>query len=405
MGTALVVFYMATNVPGKHYMSENTNRIEKAVAALGKAFQEKGQPRLFAGADGFVDEIIHVVDKRHDAHHFEPIATISAYAARLAEAAGKSTNVEFVVQQVKSGGNGPLMSEAFGRLGGYVRYAGSIGWPEVDPLFKHLESYGDLITIAPAAVTLATEFEDGKIMHGKHESLKEVTWPNFLERLGGEERLDFALREADVVSLVNWTMLPFLNDVIRGVLSRVQTLGEEAPKAFFFDLCDPEKRTREDLLEALAVMTAFTQYASIVILGLNEKESLAVCEALDIEPGPEDREALVDRARRLAREIGFSEIVIHPTRCASVWSKGANGSIDGPFCAKPILTTGAGDHFNGAYVFARVLGLSPGDAIIIGKCASGFYVRQGRGPSVEEVGIFAQRWAAGKLDPWESMPS
>jgi hypothetical protein len=56
---------------------------------------------------------------------------------------------------------------------------------------------------------------------------------------------------------------------------------------------------------------------------------------------------------------------------------------------------------NGGYMFARVLGVSPSEAVVIGKCVSGFYVREGRGPSPEEVVGFGRRWIAGSLDPWE----
>lgn len=375
--------------------------IRGAVADLQVAYQEKGSPLLFAGPDGFLDEIIHVVDRRYDAERFDPIRTITEYAKRLGEAAGKSTNVEFVVNQVKSGGNGPLMSEAFGRLGGRLIYVGCVGWPEVDPLFKHLEEWGEIHTIAPAAITLATEFEDGKIMHGKHQVLKEVTWENLLNGLGGVEKLDAHLRAADVLALLNWTMLPYLNDVLKGVLDRVASMGPDCPQTMFFDLCDPEKRPDEDLMEALSVMASFSRYAKTVILGLNEKESLEVCEAYGLAPGEPELDGLQKRAEAIARKTGVTEVVIHPTRAAAAWNTdGHTGLIVGPYCPKPKLTTGAGDHFNGGYVFARSMGLPPAKAVVIGKCVSGFYVREGRGPSVEELSIMADRWAGESLDPW-----
>ena len=50
----------------------------------------------FVGLDGFVDEILHVVDKRMDAQNYERVPSIARLAERLAEAAGKSTNIELV---------------------------------------------------------------------------------------------------------------------------------------------------------------------------------------------------------------------------------------------------------------------------------------------------------------------
>jgi sugar/nucleoside kinase (ribokinase family) len=375
-------------------------RIEHAIHALAEATAVRPAPRIFAGADGFIDEIIRVVDKRQDVNNYTPVRTIEDYARRLAGAAGKSTNVEFVVEQVKPGGNGPLMSEAFGRLGGRVRYVGSVGWPTVDPLFAALENYGPVTTIAPVAFTLATEFEDGKIMHGKHQSLKEVTWENLVARLGGLGKLDEYLAEADLVAIVNWTMLPFLTEIFRGIRERVAHLGPNAPRHYFFDLCDPEKRTREHLREALEAIADFSGDGRTAVLGLNEKESLEVCSALDLAPGADDREGLVRRSELIARKLGLDEVVIHPIRCAAAWSARNEGHIAGPYCPAPKLTTGAGDHFNGGYMYARVMGLEPSDSVVIGKCVSGFYVREGRGPSPTEAIEFGRRWIAGTLDPW-----
>ena len=50
----------------------------------------------FVGLDGFVDEILHVVDKRDSENSFQRVTTISKLAERLAAAAGKSTNIEIV---------------------------------------------------------------------------------------------------------------------------------------------------------------------------------------------------------------------------------------------------------------------------------------------------------------------
>ena len=377
-----------------------TESTQAALQALESALRERGMPRLFAGVDGFVDQIIRVVDKRFDAEHFEPIGPIHEYAARVASAAGKSTNIEFVVQEVKAGGNGPLMSGAFGRLGGTVCYVGSVGWPELDPLFKPLMAFGPVHPVAPAAQTLAAEFEDGKIMYGLHKSLHEVTWNNFRTRLGGEAALDECLRGADLLALLNWTMLPWLDEILDGVAERVLALGEEAPRLYFFDLCDPAKRTHEDIRAVTGRIARFGGEGRTAILGLNEKESLEVCAALGIPSGDDGTEGLVQRARRLVEATGIGEIVIHATRFAVAHSAGKSATAEGPYCPHPRLTTGAGDHFNGGYAFARVLGLSLDYALLVGKMTSGFYVRQGEGPTVEDLAVLADRWTAGSLDPW-----
>ena len=249
-------------------------------------------------------------------------------------------------------------------------------------------------------MTIAAEFEDGKIMHGRLESLSDINWDNFVERIGGGAAVDRLLMDADLVAMVNWTMIPHMTNVLRQLSERSRGLGDAGSALYFFDLCDPVKRTHQDLREALEVIAEFDRGNGTAVLGLNEKESHEVCDALELPFGDHDHAGLLDRARRLTVRTGIPEIVIHPTHSAVAFGPDGQGAIDGPLCKNPKLTTGAGDHFNGGYCFARVLGLAPEQAIVIGKAVSGFYVRAGRGPSGGEVARFCDKWIAGTLDPW-----
>jgi len=71
-------------------------------ARLEQAARNPAEFQAFVGLDGFVDEIFHVVDKRQDANTYKRLPTIAQFARRMAEAAGKSTNIELVSQRVKS---------------------------------------------------------------------------------------------------------------------------------------------------------------------------------------------------------------------------------------------------------------------------------------------------------------
>ncbi len=90
------------------------------------------------GFDGFVDEIISVVDKRHDFENFERIKTIAAIGKKISDAAGQSSNYELIVKQMKLGGNGPIMANALAGSGISVNYLGTLGHPAVHPVFEEL---------------------------------------------------------------------------------------------------------------------------------------------------------------------------------------------------------------------------------------------------------------------------
>ena len=108
---------------------------EQTAAALQSALNRAGQMTAFIGLDGFVDDILHVVDKRESAEKYTRLPTISQWAERLAGAAGKSTNIELVSQLTKLGGNGPIMANALASMGMKVTYLGVLGYPNLHPVF------------------------------------------------------------------------------------------------------------------------------------------------------------------------------------------------------------------------------------------------------------------------------
>ena len=107
----------------------------------------RGQARSIAtcratvGLDGFVDEIIRVVDKRASAKRYTRVPTLAAFGARIHAAAGKSMNAELVVERVKLGGNGPIMANALAAFGVQVTCIGSLGHPKLHPVFAGLAEH------------------------------------------------------------------------------------------------------------------------------------------------------------------------------------------------------------------------------------------------------------------------
>src|SRR4051812_16991671 len=174
----------------------------------------------FVGLDGFVDEILHVVDKRESADKYLRLPTIAQLAERLAGAAGRSTNVELVGQLTKLGGNGPIMANALASFGLKVTYLGILGFPNLHPVFGEFARRAEVHSIAEPGYTDALEFEDGKVMLGKHQSLREMNWENIKSRFG-LEKFSQLLGKADLVGFVNWTMLTAMSDIWSNVLKEI----------------------------------------------------------------------------------------------------------------------------------------------------------------------------------------
>ena len=343
-------------------------------------------PRLtaFVGLDGFVDEILHVVDKRENAEKYSRLVKMAAWGDRIHAAAGRSTNIELVSQMTKLGGNGPIMANALASLGMKVTYLGLLGYPNLHPVFADFAQRAEVHSIAEPGYTDAVEFEDGKVMLGKHESLKQMTWGNIKSRFGLDA---FAERfgRADLVGFVNWTMLPHMTNVWEAVQAELcPKLNGATRRRLFVDLADPEKRLPADVVRALERVAAFGQWFD-VILGLNEKEAHEAAKALGIDrptPSPDDLLAL---SREIHRRVPVQTLVVHPVRYALVISSSGEAITGGPVTPQPLITTGAGDHFNSGFCLGKLLGLDDLDALLAGVTTSGFYVRSARSPNVADL--------------------
>lgn len=372
-------------------MNEGTLRGECA-DRLERAAGQVGDLSAFVGLDGFVDEIVHVVDKRDNAESFQRIPTIARFAERIAAAAGKSTNVEMVPVKTKLGGNGPIMANALAHLGVKVTYLGALGYPHVHPVFKRFSELAEVHSIAEPGFTDALEFEDGKLLLTRTEQLKELNWSCVAARFG-IDRLTARLAGSGLVAFVNWTMLPYMSEIWQRVQTDCWSALGEPRRLMFIDLADPEKRTMNDLSAALDLVVRF-QSRFDVCLGLNEKEAWELGKVLGFMAKPHTREGLAVLARELHDRLPVSSVVIHPVRYALACSTRQVTSVDGPFVSHPLITTGAGDHFNAGFCLGRMLGFDDALSLLTGVACSGFYVRTARSPSTLDLARLLRDWPA-----------
>ncbi len=339
--------------------------------------------RILAGFDGFVDEIIHVVDKRQDARHFKRIETIEAFSIRLASYAGLSGNIELVQLEEKLGGNGPIYANMLLAQGHKVVYIGALGEGDIHPVFREFAGKCEkVISMAIPAHTDALEFFDGKIMLGKMNRLEDISWNNLLKYTSIAE-LEDLIKVTQLVAFNNWTMLGNMNSILLGFNAIFEKLNSKPD--IFIDLADPSKRTHEDIAYVLEILS---QMHTNVILSMNLNESSIIASVL----GVLDKEAK-NRAEKIRSQLGLAAVVIHPVDGAAVATKESVFWIKGPYTSAPFLTTGAGDNFNAGFSHAWANGLSPAECCAAGVCTSGYYVRNGYSPNKEQLGNFMASWA------------
>ena len=349
--------------------------------------------RSVVGFDGFVDSIIHVVDKRNSMKHddYKRIHTIPEFAARCGAAANRSANIELVVTDERYGGNGPLLSSALGSLGSPVTYIGAVSkendWNVVDPIYQPFVDKCDrVIPICPPGRTDALEFDDGKIMLGKPESVQRATWDRIKEIVGLDELINI-FDQVALISVVNWTLMGGVEGIWEGLCNDIfPKLSADRSRRMFIDLSDPAKRTDEDIVRAMGLIQKLQQHIPVT-LGLNLAESGRVGRVIGVEAYDDEHnrtiESMVPQAAMIIREkLDLECVVIHQhTGAGGADRSGASHWFTGPYTRKPRISTGAGDHFGGGFSFAQIAGLSLADSLAAACGVAGAYVRDASSPS------------------------
>ncbi|MEX2218376.1 MAG: hypothetical protein WD749_06405 [Phycisphaerales bacterium] len=367
---------------------------DQIAAAAADALERAGPlPPALVGFDGFIDEITDAVDRRSDMtpEGYTRLRTIPALAARIGGAAGRSMNLELVIRERRWGGNGPLMAGALANLGAPVTYIGAVGDEEdptrIHPLYEQFAARcREVIPLGPPATTHALEFEDGKVMLNKPRAVQAVTWERLLGALG-RERLIATVRRARLLGMVNWSLMGGVEGIWRALIEEVLPAipAPERPSVFV-DLSDPAKRTDEDLRRAAAMLARMNSLTPVT-LGLNraEAERFAALHGLGLGGDDEEVPSFLQRAAVTLRgALALSCVVIHAHRgagaAAAEGDRPVSAAFDGPFTPTPLISTGAGDHFNAGFAGARSIGLPLDESLAVACALAGAYVRDGHAP-------------------------
>jgi len=360
---------------------------------LGREAEVKQLHVLF-GFDAFIDQISDLVDKRHDFQHFTRVDNIQGFGRKIMDAAGLSTSIEYVPRYVKTGGSAVSAGAAMASAGCSFTYIGCIGYPAVNPVFEDFAALTvECYNIANPGQTLALEFQDGKIMLCNTSPLNEITWDRILSVVG-KDKLKALIQRSQLVGTINWTMIPEMNSIWQRLQSEIlpEVTFDGEPPLFFMDPIDPEKRTGEDWREAIEIFGRFSSHYRPV-LSINRKEATEAAKAYGIKFSvPLNEVSLRDLTEAIADAMGLWGVVVHPVDGAGAVIDGEYYSAPGPYTSKPVLTTGGGDNFNGGFCLGLLLGLSPQQALTLGAATSGYYVRTGHSPSLQQLIGFLTCW-------------
>ena len=162
-------------------------------------------------------------------------------------------------------------------------------------------------------------------------------------------------------------------------------------KIFFFDLCDPSKKTNLEIQEVLQVISQFTQIGKTV-LGLNENEALKVYYALHgINPNDGDSIGELQKGDLLAigkfifDKLTLDQLLIHPVDRSIVVTREKQIEVRGKVVRHPKILTGGGDNLNAGFCFGLLNNFTVEECMLTGMATSGAYVQNGFSSAIPEL--------------------
>jgi sugar/nucleoside kinase (ribokinase family) len=354
--------------------------------------------RVVTGFDGFVDEMIAVVAERGTPDDFAPVPDIGTFGAMIAAAAGQSSLREIVVTGVQPGGCAVNLADGLATLGATVDCFATVGEPP-HPAFGDIAAkcHGFASWGPEPGRTLAFEFDDGKLMFSAVQQLAAFTPHSVREHLT-DGTYAAACEGAQVIGLTDWSLYPYMTPVWRLLRSEVFSRLTHRP-AFFIDLVDPSTRSVADIRDMAAILQEFEPVGPVT-LGLNGTEANVLCRAHDVSPAPADAtpEQTLQQAFALRDLFGVTRVVIHRVPFAVSAAAECGCMQPGPYSAGAKKSTGAGDRFNAGFCLGLALGLDDSESLVLGCAASGFFVRNARSASRQELVDFLERWAVDAVD-------
>ncbi|HKK18496.1 MAG TPA: hypothetical protein VJ952_07420 [Opitutales bacterium] len=354
--------------------------------------REPVQYKGICGFDGFIDTFITMKQP----------ATMEKFGSKVAAAAGIAASYESEHKGDKFGGNGPLIAAALSDIFSNdidITYIGAMGADEVLPIYKEaLEGkIRRLYTLAEPAHSDCLEFEDGKVMLSDMRSCDEITWDRLMEKIGAD-KLAEALEDCRFIGAVNWGKLPHAGVIWTNLARQLSEM--QVPKkqvAFFMDLAEFEARPMEDREKLLQLFPEITEQCH-TMLSFNLKEAWQMAESFDGDfHAQKDPESVAELAVFLKEHIDVDRIIIHPNSGAACASADGCTYIPGPYCKKPLISTGAGDNFGAGCIAACLEGFDNLGILLAGNCASGHYVRSGNSASFKDMSTLLGHWLEGEV--------
>ena len=329
------------------------------------------------GFDGFVDALFKIKKEagENNSSYFDKIKSIGEYIVK------KNTSFCLDVEDIKTkiGGNAPILANALGSLGVQTDLIGALGFPEINPYFKKIAENCTLKSIAEPGMAYIYEFEDGKIMLSNSSSISTINWSK-LKELVSLEFLIQSFESNDMFCLLNWSEILGMTSIMEGILLDVFPKINLKNKITFFDLSDFSNRNQIDIIKAIELINKFGEQTKTV-LSLNKNELNTLYSFFfkeeDFTSGKKGK-ALFDH-------LNIEILVLHNSKETFVFTKDNEYHALPILIDKPLMSTGAGDHFNAGFCCGLLANLELKECLFLANSVASFYIKTGVSPNINDI--------------------
>jgi fructose-1-phosphate kinase PfkB-like protein len=184
-----------------------------------------------------------------------------------------------------------------------------------------------------------------------------------------------------------WAEISDMISIFDGLAEELFPTLRSPPDHVLIDPSDVGKRPNSEIRsgkESLQKIDAL----SPVTMSANRFETKAIADSLTEGTSAQSQPAVTAR-----EQLGIARFISHEKTQSTLVSDSAVVKMDIPTTDEPVLSTGAGDHFNAGVVIGLIHGLAPEEIVALGNAVAGCFVRQGQSPSYEHVRAFLDSYS------------